>query len=51
MISGTYMLEEGEVIKAYIAIGCGETHRVDHKIKTIGYHFEIGVGKENFEWA
>ena len=116
-IPDTYVLEEGEVIKAYIAIGYGETQGVSHKIKTveqvsnatditpswfrkgveaallaptavnqqkfsfeyvgmsnnrhqvrakkgfsmIGYtkmdlgiakcHFEIGAGKENFEWV
>ena len=111
------MLREGEVIKAYIAIGYGLTQGVDHKIKTVQqvsnasdatpawfklgveaallaptainqqkfsfeyvgvvdgrhrvqahrgfslvgytqmdlgiakYHFEIGAGKENFDWA
>ena len=117
-ILGTYVLEEGEVIKAYIAIGYGETQGVGHKIKTVGkasnasditpswfrkgveaallaptavnqqkfffeyvpakdskparviakrsfsligytqldlgiakYHFEVGAGKDNFEWA
>ena len=35
-IPGTYVLEEGEVIKAYIAIGYGETQGVGHKIKTVG---------------
>jgi len=117
-IPGTYVLNEGEVIKAYIAIGYGETQGVSHKIKRgdqvshslaeapdwfvrgveaallaptavnqqkfsfeylpatghrlpqvkacrhfslIGYtqmdlgiakcHFEIGAGKEHFEWA
>ena len=117
-IPGTYVLEEGEVIKAYIAIGYGETQGVGHKIKTIEktsnasditpswfrkgveaallaptavnqqkffftyvpakdnnpalviakrsfsllgythldlgiakYHFELGAGKENFEWV
>ena len=117
-IPGTYVLEEGEVIKAYIAIGYGETHGVGHKIKTVEkvsntsditpswfrkgveaallaptavnqqkfffeyvpardsksaqviakrsfsligytqldlgiakYHFEVGAGKDNFEWA
>ncbi|SEA15783.1 Putative TM nitroreductase [Prevotella sp. tc2-28] len=117
-IPGTYVLEEGEVIKAYIAIGYGETQGVSHKIKTVGkasnasditpswfrkgveaallaptavnqqkfffeyvsardsksaqviakrsfsligftqmdlgiakYHFEVGAGKDNFEWA
>ena len=116
-IPGTYELREGEVIKAYIAIGYGLTQGVDHKIKTVRqvsnasdatpawfrqgveaallaptainqqkfsfeyvgvvdgrhrvqahrgfslvgytqidlgiakYHFEIGAGKENFDWA
>lgn len=117
-VPGTYVLEAGEVIKAYIAIGYGETQGVSHKIKSveqvsnandltpswfrqgveaallaptavnqqkfffeyipardgkpvrvlakrnfslIGFtqmdlgiakcHFEIGAGKENFEWA
>ena len=34
-IPGTYMLNEGEVIQAYIAIGYGETQGVTHKIKRI----------------
>ena len=34
-ISGTYVLNEGEVIKAYISIGYGETQGVAHKIKRI----------------
>ena len=117
-VPGTYVLEAGEVIEAYIAIGYGETQGVSHKIKSveqvsnandltpswfrqgveaallaptavnqqkfffeyipardgkpvrvlakrnfslIGFtqmdlgiakcHFEIGAGKENFEWA
>jgi len=117
-IPGTYVLNEGEVIKAYIAIGYGETQGVAHKIKRIDqvsnvdenspewfrrgveaallaptainqqkfsfellppiddqqprvlakrhfslvgytqmdlgiakYHFEIGAGKDNFQWA
>ena len=117
-VPGTYVLEAGEVIKAYISIGYGETQGVSHKIKSveqvsnandltpswfrqgveaallaptavnqqkfffeyipardgkparvlakrnfslIGFtqmdlgiakcHFEIGAGKENFEWA
>ena len=33
-IPDTYVLEEGEVIKAYIAIGYGETQGTSHKIKT-----------------
>ena len=117
-IPGTYVLEEGEVIRAYIAIGYGETQGAGHKIKIVEktsnaseltpswfrkgveaallaptavnqqkfffeytpakdnklaqviakrsfsllgytqldlgitkYHFEIGAGKENFEWV
>ena len=117
-IPGTYVLNEGEVIKAYISIGYGETQGVAHKVKRIDqvsnvtdltpgwfrrgveaallaptainqqkfsfeylpaeggkparvlakrhfslvgytqtdlgiakYHFEIGAGKENFQWA
>ena len=34
-IPGTYVLNEGEVIKAYISIGYGETQGVTHKIKRI----------------
>ena len=34
-IPDTYVLEEGEVIKAYIAIGYGETRGTSHKIKTV----------------
>ena len=115
-VPGTYVLDEGEKIACYIAVGYGETQGVTHKIKTveqvsnasdktplwfkrgveaallaptavnqqkfsfkyvgindgrhqvlakrgfsmIGYtqmdlgiakcHFEIGAGKENFEW-
>ena len=115
-VPGTYVLEDGEKIACYIAIGYGETQGVGHKIKTmeqvsnasettpswfkkgveaallaptavnqqkfsfeyvgmkdghhqvrgkkgfsmIGYakmdlgiakyHFEVGAGKENFEW-
>ena len=116
-IPDTYVLNEGEVIKAYISIGYGETQGVSHKIKRIDqvsnvsastpewfrrgveaallaptainqqkfsfeyvgntdglpqvrakkgfslvgythmdlgiakYHFEIGAGKDNFNWA
>ncbi|MDY3270911.1 MAG: nitroreductase family protein [Prevotella sp.] len=35
MIPDTYVQEEGEVIKAYIAIGYGETQGSGHKIKTV----------------
>lgn len=34
-IPDTYVLEEDEVIKAYIAIGYGETQGTSHKIKTV----------------
>ena len=34
-IPDTYVLEEGEVIKSYIAIGYGETQGTSHKIKTV----------------
>ena len=34
-VSGTYVLEAGEVIKAYISIGSGETQGVSHKIKSV----------------
>ena len=34
-IPDTYVLDEGEVIKAYIAIGYGETQGVSHKIMRI----------------
>ena len=116
-VPGTYVLEDGEKIACYIAIGYGETQGVGHKIKTVNqasnasdvtptwflkgveaallaptavnqqkfsfvyvgtkdgrhqvharkgfsmigytqmdlgiakYHFEIGVGKENFVWV
>ena len=35
-VLGTYVLEEGEKIACYIAIGYGETQGVGHKIKTVG---------------
>ena len=116
-IPGTYVLDEGEKIACYIALGYGETQGVGHKIKTVEqvsdvsditpswfrkgveaallaptavnqqkfsfeylgmkdnrhqvrakkgfsligytrmdlgiakYHFEIGAGKENFDWV
>ena len=116
-VPGTYVLDEGEKIACYIAIGYGETQGVGHKIKTVEqvsnasditpswfkrgveaallaptavnqqkfsfeymgmsnnrhqvrakkgfsmigytqmdlgiakYHFEIGAGKENFDWV
>ncbi|MBR6973165.1 MAG: nitroreductase [Bacteroidaceae bacterium] len=34
-IPGTYVLEEGEKIACYIAIGYGETQGVSHKIKSV----------------
>ena len=34
-VPGTYVLEEGEKIACYIAIGYGETQGVNHKIKTV----------------
>ena len=116
-VPGTYVLEDGEKIACYIALGYGETQGVGHKVKTVEqvsnasdvtpswfkkgveaallaptavnqqkfsfeldgrkngrpqviakkgfsmigyaqldlgivkYHFEVGAGKENFEWA
>jgi len=35
-VPGTYVLDEGEKIACYIAIGYGETLGVGHKIKTVG---------------
>ena len=34
-VPGTYVLDEGEKIACYIAIGYGETQGVGHKIKTV----------------
>ena len=34
-VPGTYILEAGEVIEAYISIGYGETQGVSHKIKSM----------------
>ncbi len=34
-VPGTYVLNEDEVIKAYISVGYGETQGASHKIKTI----------------
>jgi len=34
-VPGTYLLDEGEKIASYIAIGYGETQGVGHKIKTV----------------
>ena len=117
-VPGTYVLDEGEKIACYIAVGYGETQGIGHKIKSVGqvsrsfsdvtpswfnkgveaallaptavnqqkfsfeylgikdgrhqvcakrgfsifgytqmdlgiakYHFEVGAGKENFEWV
>ena len=116
-VPGTYVLEDGEKIACYIALGYGETQGVGHKVKTVEqvsnasdvtpswfkkgveaallaptavnqqkfsfelagrkngrpqviakkgfsmigyaqldlgivkYHFEVGAGKENFEWV
>ena len=35
-VPGTYVLDEGEKIACYIAIGYGETQGAGHKIKTVG---------------
>ena len=35
-VPGTYVLDEGEKIACYIAIGYGETQGVGHKIKIVG---------------
>ena len=42
-IPGTYVLNEGEVIKAYISIGYGETQGVVHKIKRIDQVSNVGA--------
>jgi nitroreductase len=34
-VPGTYVLDEGEKIACYIALGYGETQGVGHKIKTV----------------
>lgn len=34
-VAGTYVLDDGEVIKAYIAIGYGETGGTAHKVKRV----------------
>ena len=34
-IPDTYVLEEGEVVKAYISVGYGETQGTGHRIKTV----------------
>lgn len=34
-VPGTYILNEGEIIRAYIAIGYGETQGVGHKVKSV----------------
>ena len=35
-VPGTYVLDEGEKIACYIALGYGETQGVGHKIKSVG---------------
>ena len=47
-IPDTYVLNEGEVIKAYIAIGYGETQGVAHKIKRIDQ--VSNAGDDTPEW-
>lgn len=47
-VPGTYVLNEGEVIKAYISIGYGETQGVTHKIKRIDQ--VSNVGDDTPEW-
>ena len=47
-VPGTYVLDEGEVIKAYIAIGYGETQGATHKIKRIDQ--VSNVGDDTPEW-
>ena len=47
-IPDTYVLNEGEVIKAYIAIGYGETQGMAHKIKRIDQ--VSNAGDDTPEW-
>lgn len=47
-IPGTYVLDDDETIKAYIAIGYGETQGSTHKIKTIGQVSNANEGSP--EW-
>ena len=47
-IPGTYVLNDGEVIQAYISIGYGETQGVKHKIKRIDQ--VSNVGENSPEW-
>ena len=47
-IPGTYVLNEGEVIKAYISIGYGATQGVSHKIKRIDQ--VSNVSEDSPEW-
>lgn len=42
-VPGTYVLREGETIKAYIAIGYGETQGRGHKIKTAEQVSNVGA--------
>lgn len=47
-VSGTYVLEEGEKILCYIAVGFGESHGHPHKTKTVG---ELSnAGAETPDW-
>ena len=47
-VPGTYVLNEGEKIACYIALGYGETQGVGHKIKTVNQVSNgsvVGAGK------
>ena len=46
-VPGTYVLDEGEKIACYIAIGYGETQGVGHKIKTVEQVSNIRVNSCN----
>ena len=43
-VPGTYVLDEGEKIACYIALGYGETQGVGHKIKTVNQVSRSAVG-------
>ena len=47
-IPGTYVLNEGEVIQAYISIGYGETQGVSHKIKRIDQVSNVSANTPNW---
>ena len=65
-VAGTYELADGEKIGCYIALGYGLSQGKGHKVAAkplfsmvgyskmdlgiVKYHFEVGAGKENFEW-